>query len=37
VSLHPNLLQYLLVTLAKLRWDDTPELPQNRVSSFIPP
>ncbi|OBT56190.1 hypothetical protein VE04_04063 [Pseudogymnoascus sp. 24MN13] len=35
VALKPNLLEYLLATVAKLRWDDVPELPQNKIFNLF--
>ncbi|OBT92702.1 Factor arrest protein 11 [Pseudogymnoascus verrucosus] len=34
-ALKPNLLEYLLTTVAKLRWDDVPELPQNKIFNLF--
>ena len=35
VDLNPNLLIYLMSITAKLRWDETNEMPQTRVSIVI--
>ncbi len=35
VALEPNLLEYMLNTLAQLRWDDCSELPQNRIFNLF--